>query len=119
VRWSPVVKLGGELVEGFAAGSGCLVGRLCRRVPVAVPTEPLVALLPRMSGCVDGRAVVVEPVDRVVGIVSPRDISRAVSVADLLGTHLYPPRGADLNARSGSAPGMGASPPVPPGGQSR
>jgi hypothetical protein len=54
-----------------------------------------------MSGCADGRAVVVDPAGRVIGIVSPRDISRALSVADLYATHPYPPRGADLNVRAG------------------
>jgi Zn-dependent protease/CBS domain-containing protein len=73
------------------------------QVPTAIPTEPLVNLLARMSGCADGRAVVVDPAGRVVGIVSPRDISRAVSVADLHATHPYPPRGADLNVGFESA----------------
>jgi CBS domain-containing protein len=77
------------------------------QVPTAIATEPLVALLPRMSGCADGRAVVVDPAGGVVvGIVSPRDISRAVSVADLYATHPYPPRGADLNVRHGPGPGV-------------
>jgi Zn-dependent protease/CBS domain-containing protein len=43
----------------------------------AAPQEPLTDLLPRLSRCADGRALVVAD-DRLVGIVSPSDISRAV-----------------------------------------
>ena len=39
-------------------------------VPTARPDEPLTALLPRMRGCADGRAVVVDEQGRVIGIVS-------------------------------------------------
>ncbi len=70
------------------------------QVPTARPDEPLVALLPRLSGCVDGRAVVTDSAARVVGIVSPRDISNAVAIAGLYATDPYPPRGADLNTRA-------------------
>lgn len=56
-------------------------------LPVVGPDEPLSDLLPRMSGCSDGRALVVED-DRVVGIVSPTDVMRQLERADL--------RGADL-----------------------
>jgi CBS domain-containing protein len=66
-------------------------------VPTARPDEPLVALLPRMSGCSDGRSVVLGEDSRVIGIVSPTDISRAIQLADLRSFHAYPPpRGADL-----------------------
>ncbi|HEX7745183.1 MAG TPA: site-2 protease family protein [Micromonosporaceae bacterium] len=44
---------------------------------LAAPDEPLNDLLPRLSDCADGRALVVAD-GRLVGIVSPSDISRAV-----------------------------------------
>ncbi|MGH4017047.1 MAG: site-2 protease family protein [Pseudonocardiaceae bacterium] len=53
-------------------------------VPVARPDEDLLELLPRMTGCTDGRAVVLDEAGRVVGIVSPTDIARTVQNADLL-----------------------------------
>ena len=66
-------------------------------VPTAHPDEPLVTLLPRMRGCSDGRAVVLDEYDRVIGIVSSTDISRTLQSADLRSFHAYPPpRGADL-----------------------
>jgi Zn-dependent protease/CBS domain-containing protein len=66
-------------------------------VPTARPDEPLTALLPRMQGCADGRAVVLDEPGRVIGIVSSTDISRALQLADLRVFHAYsPPRGADL-----------------------
>jgi CBS domain-containing protein len=66
-------------------------------VPTARPDEPLVALLPRMRGCSDGRAVVLDGDDRVIGIVSSTDISRALQLVDLRAFQAYPPpRGADL-----------------------
>lgn len=51
----------------------------CRpdELTLAAPQEPLADLLPRLSDCADGRALVVAD-DRLVGIVSPSDISRAV-----------------------------------------
>ena len=50
----------------------------CRpdEIVLAAPDEPLNDLLPRLSQCADGRALVVDE-DRLVGIVSPSDISRA------------------------------------------
>jgi Zn-dependent protease/CBS domain-containing protein len=66
-------------------------------VPTARPDEPLLALLPRMRGCTDGRAVVVDDLGRVIGLVSPTDISRTLQLADLQSFGAYPPpRGADL-----------------------
>jgi Zn-dependent protease/CBS domain-containing protein len=66
-------------------------------VPTAHPDEPLVTLLPRMRGCTDGRAVVLDEQDRVIGVLSSTDISRALQAADLRSFHAYPPpRGADL-----------------------
>lgn len=64
-----------------------LVGDIaCGRdeVPIAAPSEPVVSLLPRMGGCSDGRALVVEE-GRVVGIVSPTDIARTLQLAELFG----------------------------------
>jgi Zn-dependent protease/CBS domain-containing protein len=51
-------------------------------VPVARPGEPLSDLLPRLAGCSDGRALVVED-GHVVGIVSPTDIMRRIELANL------------------------------------
>jgi Zn-dependent protease len=62
-------------------------------IPLAKPDEPLSALLPRLRGCTDGRALVFAD-DRLVGIVSPSDISRAAALHGLgvqFGT-----RGADI-----------------------
>jgi Zn-dependent protease/CBS domain-containing protein len=52
-------------------------------VPTARPQEALADLLPRMAGCSDGRAVVLDDGAAVVGIVSPTDISRSVQVGRL------------------------------------
>ncbi|HEU0089626.1 MAG TPA: site-2 protease family protein [Pseudonocardiaceae bacterium] len=54
------------------------------QVAVARPDEDLLQLLPRMSGCADGRAIVLDEAGRVIGIVSPTDIARPVQNADLL-----------------------------------
>jgi CBS domain-containing protein len=54
-------------------------------VPTAGPDEPLVDLLPRLAGCVDGRAVVTGDDGRVLAVVSPRDIAQVAAVADLRG----------------------------------
>jgi Zn-dependent protease/CBS domain-containing protein len=68
-------------------------------VPIARPDEPLVALLQRMAGCTDGRAVVVDNDGRVIGVVSPSDISRVVTMRDLRPFDPYQgPRGADVTA---------------------
>ncbi|OBJ73090.1 site-2 protease family protein [Mycobacterium sp. 1274756.6] len=50
--------------------------------PVAHPDEALTALLPRLSGCTDGRALVLAD-NALVGIVSPSDISRAAALHGL------------------------------------
>ncbi|GAB3942734.1 hypothetical protein GCM10027614_30280 [Micromonospora vulcania] len=47
------------------------------RLGLAAPDEQLNELLPRLTDCADGRALVVTD-NRLVGIVSPTDISRAV-----------------------------------------
>ncbi|SCE87256.1 Zn-dependent protease (includes SpoIVFB) [Micromonospora viridifaciens] len=49
---------------------------------LAKPDEQLTDLLPRLSACADGRALVVTD-QRLVGIVSPSDISRAVQRGNL------------------------------------
>lgn len=49
---------------------------------LASPEEPLLDLLPRLSDCADGRALVVSD-GRLVGIVSPSDISRAMQRSTL------------------------------------
>ncbi|HZA31060.1 MAG TPA: site-2 protease family protein [Propionibacteriaceae bacterium] len=68
-------------------------------VPTARPEEPLVELLERMHGCSDGRAVVVDADGRVVGLVSPTDVARALQLADLRSFDPYPrPSGADLTS---------------------
>jgi Zn-dependent protease/CBS domain-containing protein len=56
-------------------------------VPIARPGEALTQLLPRMAGCSDGRAVVLDDDGLVVGIVSPTDVARAVQVSRLHGNH--------------------------------
>ncbi|MFF5217627.1 site-2 protease family protein [Micromonospora sp. NPDC000442] len=60
-------------------GSTTLAAVACRAddLVLASPDEPLTDLLPRLSDCADGRALVVTD-GRLVGIVSPSDISRAV-----------------------------------------
>lgn len=55
-------------------------------LPIAHPEDELLDLLERMHGCSDGRAVVVDPQSRVVGIVSPTDITRALQLAELRGS---------------------------------
>jgi CBS-domain-containing membrane protein len=50
---------------------------------MARPDEPLVDLLPRMAGCTDGRAVVLDDAERVVAVISPRDIAQVAALADL------------------------------------
>lgn len=82
------------------------------QVPTARADEPLLDLLPRLAGCSDGRAVVVDAADRVVGIVSPSDISRALVVTDLRPAEPYPVRGADLNV---AAPERAAGGRIAPG----
>ena len=69
-------------------------------VPTARPEEPLVELLERMHGCADGRAVVVDDADRVVGVVSASDVARSLQLADIRSFDPYPaPSGADLTSR--------------------
>lgn len=53
-------------------------------VGVAGADEPAVAVLERMQACSDGRALVLED-NRLRGIVSPRDVQRALDLAGLRG----------------------------------
>ena len=62
-------------------------------IPLAAPDEPLDELLPRLSGCTDGRALVFDG-DHLAGIVSPSDISRAVALRGL-GVEFAPGAGSD------------------------
>ena len=52
-----------------------------QEVPTTRPDELLTDLLPRLAGCSDGRAVVLDPEERVVAVVSPSDISRTAARA--------------------------------------
>jgi CBS domain-containing protein len=61
-------------------------------IPVARPDEPLTELLPRLEGCSDGRAVVLDG-GRVVGVVSPSDVARTLQLADLAAFDRYPSAG--------------------------
>jgi Zn-dependent protease len=51
-------------------------------VASAAPDEPLLDLLPRLSECTDGRALVFSD-GELVGIVSPTDVNRALTFASL------------------------------------
>jgi Zn-dependent protease/predicted transcriptional regulator len=55
-------------------------------IPVVSPEDELLRVVEDMHGCSDGRVVVVDGSSRVVGIVSPSDISRAFQVAKLRGS---------------------------------
>jgi CBS domain-containing protein len=52
-------------------------------VPVARVEDSVVDLLQRMHGCADGRAVVLDDAGRVIGVVSPSDVARALELANL------------------------------------
>jgi CBS domain-containing protein len=53
-------------------------------VPVVGPDEPVAELIPRMAGCADGRALVVDD-GHIVGLVSPTDVMRRMEIAQLRG----------------------------------
>jgi Zn-dependent protease len=78
-------------------------------VPIARTGDTLIELVRRMHGCADGRAVVLDDADRVVGVVSPSDVARALELADL--------RSMDPYATSAGADLTSLSP--PPGGPPR
>ncbi len=71
-------------VAADARGATTLEEVSCRadELVLAHPEEPLTDLLPRLNECADGRALVVVE-GRLVGIVSPSDISRAVQRASV------------------------------------
>ena len=70
-------------------------------VPVARPADSVHDLLERMHGCADGRAVVVDDDGRVIGVVSPTDVARALDRTDLRRLDSYPaPSGADVTSMS-------------------
>ena len=57
-------------------------------VPTARPREPLTDLLERSAGSEHCRSLVIDEEGALVGIVSPRDISRALDLASLRGARL-------------------------------
>ena len=59
-------------------------------VPTASPSEPLVSLLERLSPVGGGRALVFDA-GRLVGIVTPTDITRAIEVRSIGATRPSPP----------------------------
>jgi len=68
-------------------------------VPLTRPEEPIVDLMERMQGCSDGRAVVLDADGRVMGVVSPTDVARALQMTDLRSMAPYPAAsGADLTS---------------------
>ncbi len=73
-------------------------------IPVARPGEPLTELLPRMDGCSDGRAVVLDG-GRVVGVVSPSDVARTLQLADLAAYDRYPSAGGGADVARAPGPG--------------
>jgi CBS domain-containing protein len=70
-----------------------------RELTITSPEEQLTELLPRLSQCADGRALVVKD-DRLVGIVSPSDVSRALLQGSLRNAAAAP---------RGARPGWGGS----------
>lgn len=71
-------------------------------VPVTTPEEPLSELLPRLGGPTGGRALVLDR-GRLVGIVSPLDITRAIERSAFSAPG--PTSGAGGGARPSLAPG--------------
>ena len=64
-------------------------------VPIARPEDSVHDLLERMHGCADGRAVVVDDDGRVMGVVSPTDVARALD---------WPTSGASIPIQHPPAP---------------
>ncbi|MEU8107192.1 site-2 protease family protein [Nonomuraea muscovyensis] len=86
-------------------------------VPSARPDEPLTELLTRMGGGADGRAVVLDPGGRLVGLLTPSDISRIIQTAGLRGSDPYlGPRGADVAVPYHDRDHPSRPPGEPPGG---
>ena len=73
-------------------------------IPLARPDEPLLDLLPRLEGCSDGRAVVLDDA-RVVGVVSPSDVARTLQLADLAAFDRYPSAGGGADVTRVPDPG--------------
>ncbi len=71
-------------------------------IPVGRPDEPLLDLLSRMQGCTDGRAVVLDG-GRVVGVVSPSDVTRTLQLADLAAAGRHPAAGGGADVAPGAA----------------
>ena len=74
-----------RLVPVHLRGTTRLIDTACPlgEVPAADPDEPIPDLLERMQQAPDGRALVIGPDRRLVGIVSPSDIARYVQLAVL------------------------------------
>ncbi|HEY8533645.1 MAG TPA: site-2 protease family protein [Micromonospora sp.] len=68
-------------------------------VPTAAPDDDVADLLAELDGCTDGRAIAVDQERRVVGIISPRDIARLATAAELRDPEAYTLQGADLTTR--------------------
>jgi Zn-dependent protease/CBS domain-containing protein len=52
------------------------------QLPIVAPNEPITKVLTRLNGCADGRALVMDG-GRLAGIISPTDVSRAISLRGL------------------------------------
>lgn len=84
-RFAGLVTLNGvKQIPAHTRAATAVLDAACppAEVPLARPGEPLADLLPRMEGCADGRALVVDQ-GRIVGIVSPTDVARLLSLADI------------------------------------
>ena len=82
-------------------GSTTLGSIACPLDEIAVvrPGEPVADLLPRLATCSDGRALVLDG-DRVVGIVSPSDVSRTLEwISVSSGSSRRPPTGRPYPTR--------------------
>ncbi|SFP46359.1 Zn-dependent protease (includes SpoIVFB) [Geodermatophilus dictyosporus] len=73
-------------------------------IPVSSPGDPLLDLLGRMEGCSDGRAVVLDG-GRVVGVVSPSDVTRLLQLTDLAAFARHPSAGGGADVSRVSYPG--------------
>ena len=68
------------------------------KVPTARADDPITELLTRMAESPDARAVVIDDAQRVVGIVTPTDATRAILLRDLMPLDPYQGRGgADIS----------------------
>lgn len=67
-------------------------------IALARPDERLAAVVPRLAGSPDGRAIVVDE-GRVLGVVSPSDVARTLQLVDLGAFDSYPTAtgGADVS----------------------